>query len=573
MSFGAPGFLWLLALAAIALASVALWVAWQFAARRKFGTASRGSFVAYASVMLIIASMAVAAVAAARPQVGHEETEVEQKGIDLMIVVDVSNSMFATDTQPTRLRRAQDEIAVMLERMTGDRAGLVIFAGAPFLRSPLTSDLAALQGIVAGVHDERALIPPGSDLGAAIERASVALDSGIADTKVMLVVSDGEDHGGRVSQAIQRAAASGIRVYTAGAGTEAGSPVLDFNPETQTTTPRLTPGGQPVLTRLDSEALTNMAATGNGRYVSIESGALAGLPSEFDGLASTTFASEETATPIERFQIFAAMALALAVAAIVIPAIRWPRARAAMRLWPIAGAMFIAGICATDAADENRRGNREYADGNFDVAADAYRTAQALDPERPELFHNAGNAYDEMGEYGTAIDETQRALDDGDDTDDALRAVLEYALGGHFAGATQLQDAIEAYKRSLLADPDDLDAKHNLELVMRRLTPTTSATAPATPPAPQLTPSPSDPTDAQGTPQTGGTPQPGASPNAGDDDELTPGELERELDEALAGIDDEFTVEEAIRVLQLLEEQNREQIDEGREAPGGLPDY
>jgi Ca-activated chloride channel family protein len=570
MSFGAPGFFWLLALVALALASLALLVAWQFASRRTFGTASRASLRVYAAVLLTIAALAVAAVAAARPQRGHEETEVVQEGIDLVIVVDVSNSMFATDTQPTRLRRAQDEIAVMLARMSGDHAGLVIFAGEPFLRSPLTSDLAALSAIVAGVHDERALMAPGSDLGAAVERARIALESGIADTKVMLLVSDGEDHGGRVSQAIARAASDGVRVYTAGAGTEAGSPVLDFNPETESVTPRVGPDGAPVLTRLDSSALTEMAAAGNGRYVPIESGGLAALPDEFDQLASTTFASEETATPIERFQIFAAIALALAIAAIIVPAVRWPAARVAARLWPVAGAgLFIAGICAADAADINRRGNRHYDAGAYADAADAYRTAIAMEPERAELYHNAANASNQLSQYATAIDDARRALEHAGE-DDALSAVLEYALGGHYAGAEQFEDALEAYRRSLLADPDDIDAKYNLELIIRRLTPTISPTPALTPPVPQE--SPGDPTEPQGTPPNGGTPQAGASPQPGGDD-LPPEQVQRELEEALAGIDEEFTVEEAIRVLELLEQQNRDQLDEREGAPGGLPDY
>jgi tetratricopeptide (TPR) repeat protein len=327
------------------------------------------------------------------------------------------------------------------------------------------------------------------------------------------------------------------------------------------------------LTRLDDAALLAMAQAGGGRYVAVESGGLSGLPSEFDSLDTTTFASEETATPIERFQIFAAIALGLAVAAIVVTAIRWPRVRGAARLWPVGGAvLFIGAICAADAADANRRGNREYAAGEYASAVDAYRTAQALDPERAELYHNAGNAFDQLGQYATAIDETNRALSNIDEGD-PLRAVFEYALGGHYAGATQLQDALESYKRSLLANPDDIDAKHNLEVIIRKLTPTATPSPAITAPAGEATPPPSDPSQPQGTPENGGTPEPGASPQPGQDSDIPPEQLERELEEALAGIDEQFTVEEALRVLELIERQNRDELDERRIAPGGLPDY
>ena len=92
-----------------------------------------------------------ACIAAARPQWGNETEEVEQQGIDLVIVVDISASMLSTDAQPSRLGEAQRQIDTLLSRMAGDRVGLVIFAGEPFVRSPVTSDLAALQRLVDGI--------------------------------------------------------------------------------------------------------------------------------------------------------------------------------------------------------------------------------------------------------------------------------------------------------------------------------------------------------------------------------------------------------------------------------------
>ncbi len=377
--------------------------------------------------------------------------------------------------------------------------------------------------------------------------------------------------------------AAGIRVYTGGAGTAAGSAVVDVDPQTGAIRPRVDASGAPVVTRLDAAALADMAEGGDGRYIELsgEGRPLAGLAAEFDSLASTTFATEETATPVERFQIVAAIALALATGATIASSVRLPAMRRALRLWPLAGAgMFIAGVCAADAADVNRRGNRHYDAGAYGESIVAYRTAQALDASKGELYHNAGNALDRSGEYASAIDETKRALpaaggEPGRSADDdSLEAIVEYALGNHYAGAQRFSEAREAYKRALLANPEDGDAKHNYELTSRRLTPTATPRAP-TPPPLELpsTPDDGDPGEGEGTPSPAGTPQSGGTPQPGDPGDLPPEQLERLLAEALAGIDEDFTAEEAIRVLELLEERNRDQLDGSAPGSSGQPDY
>jgi Ca-activated chloride channel family protein len=198
-----------------------------------------------------------------------------------------------------------------------------------------------------------------------------------------------------------------------------------------------------------------------------------------------------------------------------------------------------------------------------------------MDPSRPELYHNAGNAYDRLGDYARAIDETQRALDAAGAG--RIEPLAEYALGNHYAAASRLDDAREAYRRALLANPDDADAKHNLEVIDARLHATPTRT-----PRPAASPTPSDaaggPSGPSGTPQPGGgTSTPGAAgtPSSAPDDQLTPEQLQQRLDEALAGIDKEFSEEEARRILDLLQRANQQAIEERQGAGGGgaPPDY
>jgi Ca-activated chloride channel family protein len=581
VSFATPGYLLLLSLFAAAAACIGWWLVWRTRARTRLGWRDAATPAAvFGAPVLLLAALTLAALAASRPQAGSHDVLLEQRGVDLVVVLDVSNSMLADDAPPSRLGQAQNEIARLLDRMQGDRVGLVIFAGQPFVRSPLTADLQALAAVVAGVDRERALVAPGSDLGAAIRGAQRLLDRDATTTKALLIVSDGEDHGAGTGSAVADAQRAGIRVYAAGAGTVQGAPVRDVDPNTGAPRNRVDAAGNPVVTRMDEAALRAIAAAGGGRYIALAGGPpLSGLAAEFEGLTQTAFGSKQSSQPIERFQIFAAFALALLTAPLVWTLLRRPRPslRAAARLWPLVGAGLLVGaICSSTVADINRHGNNDYAREDFAAALVQYRTAEAKAPATGALYHNAGNALDRQGDYQKAIDETRRAPP----ATGSLAALIEYALGNHYAGATRPGDALEAYKRALLADPADGDAKHNLEVVSAQLTPSPS-------PTPTVAPEKSTP-DA-GTPEpgsspagnaAGGTPAPAQTatasgpptPGAG---QLTQAQLERALADALAGKDKQFTQDEATHVLDLLDELNRRAIEGLGQAGNAdsLPDY
>jgi len=588
MSFAAPGYLWFAALAPLAAALFAGWLTWRRRAQRSFGAAAHGSPLDLAAPALVVVAILLASAAAARPQIGNHHALAEDRGIDLVIVLDVSQSMYATDAQPSRIERAQSEIIALLDRLQGDRVGLVVFAGRPFVRSPLTSDLPALSRLVEGVHQERALVPAGSDLGAAIREASSVIERGDARTQALLVISDGEDHGSTIAPAVDEARLRHVRVYAAGVGTEQGAPVLDIDPATGLGTPRVGRDGNPVVTHLDALALRLLAESGDGRYIELTGNGrpLTALAPELDSLDQTTFGAQERAQPIDRYAIFAWAALAVLLTATALPA-AVPRRRAGAaaswrRLLPLAGAgLMIGAVCASNAVSANRAGNQRYASGDFTGALDAYRTAEAIDPSERAVLYNASNTLHQLDRLNEAIDEAKRALP----ADDALSAKVEYALGNHYAAAGRLLEAVEAYKRSLLDDPGDIDAKHNLEVISKRLRETPSPTPTPTAPSVEVTPTPgSDDGDPNGgqsgegasTPQAGdgnGTPQAVGSPGPVPDGEMTPEQVQRALDEALRGIDQDFSVDEALRVLDLLERQNRDQLRQPGAGEGGAPDY
>ena len=587
MSFGAPGYLLLLLLVPFALAGVGVWLRWRSQRAAAFAASTPLRAATIATVGLLVLALGFAAFASARPQIGSRDITVEDRGIDVVIVLDVSQSMYTGDTQPSRLARAQAEINALLSRLQGDRVGLVVFAGDPLVRSPLTSDLGALSRLVDGLQDERGLLPPGSDMGAGVRAGVKLLNGGEAEKRAMLIVSDGEDHAGRTQAAVLGAVSNGWPVYTAGVGTTAGGAVVDIDPESGARIPRIGRDGVPVVTRLDEAGLRAIATDANGRYIALagDGSPLAGLATELDALGDTTFEQKKSSEPIDRFSMFAWMALALAVEATLLPVVAAPGGwRRAARMLPLAGAgVLIAAVCAgSEAIDLNQRGNREHNGGAYDEAIHLYATAQAIDPSRGEPYYNAANSYSDKGEYTSAIDEAKRALSR---LAEAQQAEAEYGLGTHYARSLRFLEAIDAYKRALLADPGDADTKHNLEIITGLL----QASPTPTPPPPGFTPEASptandgqdQPPDDSSTPGPGdgqptavGTPggAPG-TPGAGDG-QMSPEQLQRALDEALRGLDEDFTVEEALRTLDLLDQRNRGDLARPpRPGEGAPPDY
>jgi len=566
VSFGAPQFLPFLA--AVPLAGLALAALWRWRSRAEAAYAGRGALDAVSpgrsparralKAGLLLSALTLLALAAARPQVGSREVPLERRGVDLMIVLDVSESMEAGDVAPSRRERAQQEIGALLDRLRGDRAGLVLVAGGAFLRSPLSSDLGAVKQMVASASRERLLLQAGTALADGIDAAAEALSESKTAARIILVVSDGEDHQGRTLEAARGANGKGLLVYAAGAGSTAGGTIPQVDPATGATQPKVDPDtGAPVVTRLDDTLLRALDTAGGGRYVALDSPGtpLAGLADDFARLQSTVFATSTERQPEERFQWFLAGAALLLALEMVISDTKGRRlwsGRKEVVLGPLALlAGLLAAACASSVHSLNDDGNRLFAQGQYDRALESYQRAQAERPDLLQLDYNVGNALHRLGDYSRAVEETQRATA-ATDSDLAFRAY--YSLGNHYFRLGQLQAAFDAYKQALILKPDGLDSKYNLEVVARALaeqsppeqSPGAGPPQESTPG--EATPAPGESAGGGGTPQEGQTPPPsGESPQT-----TSP---ERTLAEALAGIDEDFTIEQALRVLDALREQ------------------
>jgi len=215
-------------------------------------------------IALVSTGLLLALIALARPQWGTREETVYQRGRDVMLVLDVSRSMLATDVHPSRLGRAKVDLLDLIKQLRGDRAGLLAFRGRPVLACPLTTDYGFLSQVLDGIDIDSA--PPGeTDIGDAIIAALDAFDSGEGAHKAIVLISDGDDLGGRVDTAIEKAREQGVTIFTVGLGSTEGAKVP-------------APGGQAafmmykgsaVTSKLNHQVMQELAEKTGGAYVPV----------------------------------------------------------------------------------------------------------------------------------------------------------------------------------------------------------------------------------------------------------------------------------------------------------------
>ncbi len=586
MSVGSPEMLVLLALAPLAATAYALLARWRRQAGERFApagdarrlTPSVSTARRALKATLVVLALAALAVSLARPRVGEDEQVVPRASADVVIALDVSRSMLAADAAPSRLAVAQRSTLALLERLRGDRVGLVIFAREPLARSPLTTDTEAVGALVRSAQQDAALLAPGSDLGAALRAAgelletSAATPAGPATGGAVVLVSDGEDHGGAAVAAARELASRGVRLYTTVVGTATGAPVPDVDPRTGAVeAPALGDGVAPT-TQADELLLRRVAASSlGGRYVPVEE--LPDLAGDIDTLRRTSAGGETQRRPLEWFQWPVLVAFILLVVEALTPERKGAPRRAKpspLAAKPATGgvvafallAMLVGTACASAADGRIAEGNRAYERGRYGEALESYRQASALEPDDAAARINAGLALHRVERYDEAIAETARALPVDEP---ALAARAHYQLGTHYFVLLRLPEAIAEFRETLLIDPRHRDAKHNLELANELLD--------------DLRASGEDPGSGQAGPQRpppgeAGAPEGVAEPG-GAAAAAQAAEVSRALAEALEAGGDELTVAEALRALDLVAQLSRLQPVAPPRGPGAGdgPDY
>ncbi len=203
--------------------------------------------------------------AVANPQIGTKIEDVKQVGIDVYILLDVSRSMAAEDIKPSRLEKARFEIAKLIQKLEGDRIGLIVFSGQAFVQFPLTSDYSAANLFLNAV-DFNSVPQPGTNIGSALELALKSFRYDDGTKKAIVVITDGEDHEGNIDGAISDANSKDVAIYAIGFGSQSGTPIPIYNESGAQVGYKKDSEGQIVLTKLDEATLKTITEKGNGKY-------------------------------------------------------------------------------------------------------------------------------------------------------------------------------------------------------------------------------------------------------------------------------------------------------------------
>jgi len=438
-------------------------------------------------------------VALARPQAGYLWQETRQRSVDILFAVDTSKSMLTQDVKPDRLTRAKMAVDDLADRLDGDRLGLVAFAGEAFLECPLTLDGDAFRQSVDAL-DTSTIPRGGTDISSAIRQAQEAFHAEAGSTKLLVLMTDGEELAGSAIDAAKEAAKDGLKIDTIGIGTPEGDLIPVPNDAGGTDFVHDV-AGQIVKSRLDESRLREIAEATGGTYRPLGQrgeGMTQLYEQELASLSHDQEATRKVRVPLEQFQ----WPLALGLLALLIepligtrrsrketrssatmepPRKRWlPRSRQGGLAAPPATALLLCFSLAilSPLRASPEAGEEAFQKGDYAKAEQEFEKAAQKAPQ-PELQLDLGSAAYKNNQYDKAGEAYQKTLQ----TDQlSVQQQAYYNLGDTLYRVGQQteksdtkqtiqawQQAIQSYENALKLKPDDADAKFNRDFVKRKL--------------------------------------------------------------------------------------------------------
>ncbi|MHB8078140.1 MAG: VWA domain-containing protein [Candidatus Krumholzibacteriia bacterium] len=544
MRFAAHG--WLFLLATLPL----LWLLWRVGdarARRALQTllgpragghveGERPRLRAHRRLLLLMAVGALV-VALARPQWGARQVTIRERGTDLVIALDISNSMLAEDVAPSRLLQARAGLDSFLARLERGRVGLVLFAGGAFVQCPLTLDHATARLFLAQAAPDM-ITAQGTGIAQALATSRELLERGAgAGTtgarRAIILVSDGEDFTGGWEAEAARCKEADVAILAVPVGESRGGLIPLRDDAGRPDGYLKDAAGQVVLSRADPAVLEQLARATDGEVVPTGPAGLDvnRLVADVARLGERDLVERRIAAYAERF----VWPLGLALICLVLRELPgllppWRRRRGAAAAGAIALALLVLPVGGARAvpappglrppgAAEADRGRALYREGRYEEALRAFTAARALNPDDPRLALDVGEALARLGRAGEAVDEFRRAAAGANGRD--LRAESLYNAGTSLLAAGQTEAAAKALRQSLTLEPGREDALRNLEIALREAARQESS------PGQQGEPKPGDESSPDGgapSPQGGSPPpadgkpsSPSPSPSAGSD--------------------------------------------------------
>jgi len=270
-------YLWLLLLLPLLILIFIGFLYWRKKAVSRFGDTglvqqmipnfSQGKL--WTKFVLYLVAMGLITIGLANPQLGTKLERVERKGVDVIIAMDVSRSMFAEDLEPNRIEISKRIVSKLIDQLGNDRVGIIVFAGNAYLQVPLTIDYSAAKLMLRTLNTD--MVPAqGTALGEAIELSKEHFDPEETKFKAMILITDGENHESGALEAAEKAAEEGVIIHTMGIGSEGGAPIPEFNRRGQRIGYKKNRKNQQVVSRLDESVLKEIAKTTDGRYFRVK---------------------------------------------------------------------------------------------------------------------------------------------------------------------------------------------------------------------------------------------------------------------------------------------------------------
>jgi len=428
--------------------------------------------------IILTLAFTLIAVGAADLQIGTKLEEVKREGVDVMIALDISNSMNAEDIRPSRIERAKQVISKLIDNLQNDRIGIIIFAGQAFVQLPLTADFGAAKLFLSGIDTD--IIPAqGTAIGSSIELATSSMDVKDKKHKVLVVITDGENHEDNAIELAEAAHKEGIIIHTIGMGSPEGAPIpiykngvrVDFLKDKE---------GKTVVTKLDDIGLRDIAKAGHGVFVRVSNSddGLRTILQQIASMEKKNYGSKVVTDYEDRFQYFLGAALLLLLIELLISE-RKSKLLSSINLFGtdskkssatlsivigfISLAFLLSPVSVYAQKPERalvREGNSQYNKKKYDQAELSYRKALKENKDTPEAAFNLGDALYKQGKYEEAATQFQQITTEKGNT--KLKAKAYHNLGNSYLKTKKLEESIGAYKNALKMAPDDQETKYNL---------------------------------------------------------------------------------------------------------------
>jgi Ca-activated chloride channel family protein len=411
--------------------------------------------------LALVALFAILLAAANLQKPGSMEN-VQRKGVDVMLVLDVSKSMLARDIKPSRLERAKQFLLRLVDQLPNDRIGLVLFAGRAYMQMPLTTDHGAAHMYIQEASPDE--VPTqGTVIAEALRMANAAFNSKERKYKSIVLVSDGEDHDPDAAKVAKQLADDGVLINTVGIGSPEGSAIED--PVTGEL--KKDQEGHTVMSKLNEAELQQLATETNGIYTRLNNveDALITMTEQLDNAEKKDMRDAEFIDYKSYFQWFVGAAIVLLLVELVLAERRRGKMVAGgARMVVLVGVGLMASL-SSSAQNTNtliRSGNRAYKKKQLDQSVKQYQAAVDKAPDNPTANYNLGNAQFRKNQFDAAAKSYDATIDHSS-ADKAMEEKGLYNKGVAMAKQKKLQESIDAWKAALKLDAADSDARENLE--------------------------------------------------------------------------------------------------------------